>query len=91
MSELFHVLFVTALQLELHVLLEYELHLLRLLLNELVAEASLEQMPSLLLVVAAVLALHVHVDGPYVHPLGVVAHDAFKHGPAALGLPVPEL
>ena len=79
-------------QLELHVLLEDELHLLGLLEDVLVGEAAFEQVARLLLVVLApVLDLHVHVDRPDVHALGVVAHDALEHRAPVLRLPVLEL
>ena len=39
-----------------------------------------------LVISAAILDLHVHIDRPYVHTLGVVRHYALKHRAATFRL-----
>ena len=40
---------------------------------------------------SAMFNLHVHIDGPYVHSLGIVTHDALKHSTTVLGRSILEL
>lgn len=75
--------------LELHVLAEDEFHLLWLALDLVDGEAALEKVASLgHVVVASILNLHVHVDGPDVHSFGVVCDNAFEHRASALRLSI---
>ena len=48
-------------------------------------------MAQLRLVVSTVLAFHIHIDDPEVHPPRQVSHQAFEDGSASLRLPVLEL
>ena len=67
--------------LELHIFPKDKLHLLWLLANLRKGETPLEEMAGLSLIglAAAIFDFHVHVDGPNVHSLGVVADDTFEH------------
>ena len=69
LSELIQVIFIAFLILVLHVFLKDQLHLLGLFLDSLVAQAPLEQVPCLRDILLAVFGLHIHVNGPDVHPL----------------------
>jgi hypothetical protein len=90
-SEALKVLFVSVLHLILHILLEHKLHFFRLFLYVLIAQTPFKQVPCLLQIALSMLDLHVHVDCPHVHALGVVGHDAFEHSSSLFGVAVLEL
>jgi len=77
------------LRLELHVLPKHEFDRAGLFTDIRLAQATLEQVSSVLR--RAMLNLRIHIDRPDVHALGVVRNDTFEHSAASFSLSRPIL